>query len=446
MALSIHSNRWTTFALLIASAWIASIAQAPRAQSIHDSIASRTSNVRVDPVGTDLPESITTESHSFQRDPTSDSVNTQDRITIHVGTSTSMTGPCADLGNSVLDGIRASFHQANAEGKRYRFQITAMDDAYDPAKTASNTKRLLADPTILAVIGNVGTPTGVVAATMCCHTDTLFFAPISGAQILRTEGTQTLQHFRGSYEDEVLASINAILRCSDIPADQIGFFCLRDGLGMAGFKAACRVLEQHGGIPAHRIPVGLYARDSLAIQNGLADLLNHQRPPKAIIVGASTDATKEFVSHARRHGYRGWIICISFVQTDSLARVIAVDDRRVIATQVVPDPLSNHDIAIRYRDALKDFAPQSHPNPASFEGYLLGSAWVHAVDSLEVHPNRKSVVQAVENIFTGTTPVPWLEEFRSLQNADGKRIWATRLTSSGVQYETWDQIFASEAL
>ena len=86
---------------------------------------------------------------------------------ILLGMSTALSGPAADLGKNMLEGVSAGFARANrGEGVRnkYKLRILALDDGYEPARTAPNMRRLIEEDKVLAVIGNVGTPTAIAAS------------------------------------------------------------------------------------------------------------------------------------------------------------------------------------------------------------------------------------------------------------------------------------------
>jgi ABC-type branched-subunit amino acid transport system substrate-binding protein len=149
-------------------------------------------------------------------------------------------------------GIELAFDEANkAGGIRGRMlQLEFRDDAYDPA-TAEQAARALVDaqtmtgqaphcPTtmnppvapaisdtrlmrgpkaVLAMIGNVGTPTMVRAAPVVVETGTVFFGPFTGAgTVLRDmscgECAKYIFNVRASYAQEARATLEFFKRKS----------------------------------------------------------------------------------------------------------------------------------------------------------------------------------------------------------------------------------------
>ncbi len=77
------------------------------------------------------------------------------------GQSAAFKGPAAALGLGMRQGILAAFEEANAEGgvNGRKLELVSYNDGYEPDKAIDNTKRLLQEDNVFALIGEVGTPT-----------------------------------------------------------------------------------------------------------------------------------------------------------------------------------------------------------------------------------------------------------------------------------------------
>src|SRR6202011_5334962 len=108
---------------------------------------------------------------------------------IVLGTSTALTGSAQNLGKDVQRGIMAGLERANRNGgvNGRKLRLIALDDGYEPARTAPNMQQLIEQEKVLAIIGNVGTPTAIAALPIVDEEKTLFFAPLTGAGMLRTD-------------------------------------------------------------------------------------------------------------------------------------------------------------------------------------------------------------------------------------------------------------------
>src|SRR6476619_1309565 len=82
-----------------------------------------------------------------------------DRIVF--GQSAAFEGPAAALGLGMREGILAAFNEADATGgvNGRRLELVSYDDGYEPENAIANTKRLIDENGVFALIGEVGTPT-----------------------------------------------------------------------------------------------------------------------------------------------------------------------------------------------------------------------------------------------------------------------------------------------
>src|ERR1051325_1483932 len=69
------------------------------------------------------------------------STNGQDEIVL--GMSTVLSGPAANLGKDMRQGVLAGLERANRAGgvRGRRLHLIALDDGYEPARTAPNLRR-----------------------------------------------------------------------------------------------------------------------------------------------------------------------------------------------------------------------------------------------------------------------------------------------------------------
>src|SRR5256885_12426622 len=81
------------------------------------------------------------------------------------GISAALTGPAKELGRAMKTGIEVAFAAANEKGgvNGRKLHLVAVDDGYEPARTAEAMKQLVEKDHVAGVIGNVGPPTAAVA-------------------------------------------------------------------------------------------------------------------------------------------------------------------------------------------------------------------------------------------------------------------------------------------
>src|SRR2546421_10214302 len=124
---------------------------------------------------------------------------------ILLGMSTALSGPAADLGANMRDGVLAALAEANRAGgiRGRQLRLIALDDAYEPAKTIPNMRTLVDDSRVLAIVGNVGTPNALAAIPIAIGAKVPFYGAFTGAGALRkSPPDHFVINYRASYAEE----------------------------------------------------------------------------------------------------------------------------------------------------------------------------------------------------------------------------------------------------
>ena len=81
--------------------------------------------------------------------------------TINIGATVPLTGPAAPGYDEIAPAMDAVFAWADAHGGVYgrKIKYTYLDDQYNPAETATLTRKLILQDNIFADVGSLGTPT-----------------------------------------------------------------------------------------------------------------------------------------------------------------------------------------------------------------------------------------------------------------------------------------------
>ncbi len=116
------------------------------------------------------------------------------------GQSAAFKGPAAALGLGMRQGILAAFAETNAAGgaNGRKLELVSYNDGYEPSKAIDNTKRLLQQDKVFALIGEVGTPTSKAAQPIATDAKVPFIGPFTGAEFLRSPYKRTVINVRAS--------------------------------------------------------------------------------------------------------------------------------------------------------------------------------------------------------------------------------------------------------
>ena len=293
------------------------------------------------------------------------------------GQSAAFSGPARELGINMRLGIEAAFAEVNRNGGVHGRQLllTHLDDTYEPELAATNTRDLIRDHGVFALIGEVGTPTSRSATPVAADENTPFIAPFTGAEFLRDSHWSNIINLRASYNQETEEMVERFTK--DLGIERIGVLYQDDSFGRAGYTGALAALQRRGMRP---VAVGLYPRNTTAVKTALLDLSKGK--PEGIIMVGAYEPIGTFIQWARETGLvSAEFITISFVGSNALARHLGPDGEGVFVTQVVPFPEDeNLPIVASYMNALAEFDPAAEPGFVSLEGYLAGRL---AIEGLE---------------------------------------------------------------
>lgn len=325
---------------------------------------------------------------------------TGDVPSVKLGMSTALTGPAADLGRNMKQGVEAALASVNAKG-RMKLQLVVMDDAYEPSRTIPNMRKLVGELNVDAIIGNVGTPTAVVSLPIVRQEDVCFYGAYTGAGLLRRQPPDPhVFNYRASYAQETAQLIEALLKYGRIDPHRIAFFTQRDAYGDAGYHGAIDALKKNGFDTPQRLLHTRYERNSLSVERAVARiLLADHKPDVLIMVGAFAPCAK-FIRLARQSGIDALFCNVSFVGTESLVRALGPGSENVIITQVVPHPQSNLPVVKAYRRAMEQYAPNATLNFGSLEGYVSTMIFCKALDGINGPITRRSIIEALDGLGT----------------------------------------------
>ena len=216
---------------------------------------------------------------------------------IKVGMSTALTGPAAALGKDMRAGVESYFKFVNDNGgiNGQQLELIVRDDGYEPERAALNMHELIDNDKVLAVIGNVGTPTAIVTVPIAEEKKTLLFGAFSGGGVLRANPvSRYVINYRPSYAEEIAEMIIGLLQAG-IKPKEIAFFTQRDGYGNAAYQGATKALNSYGFKDVEELTHGRYTRNTLNVEDAIATLLDAKITPKAVIMAGSYAPSAKFI-------------------------------------------------------------------------------------------------------------------------------------------------------
>ncbi|MFD2205532.1 ABC transporter substrate-binding protein [Kiloniella antarctica] len=361
-----------------------------------------------------------------------------------LGMSTALSGPAEELGQNMRLGVEIRLASENAKGgvKGRRIRLLAWDDGYEPEQTVPNMRDLIEIEHVLAVIGNVGTPTAISALPIASEEKTLLFAPYTGAGVLRKiPPNRYVINYRASYAEETSAMVDALINHAGLMPQEIAFFTQRDGYGDAGYVGGISALKKFGLKSETAIIHTRYERNTLVVENALADILLADPTPRAVIMVGAYAPSARFIKLARGAGLEALFLNVSFVGAEPIARELGTEYDGVIVTQVVPHPEDTSlPIVDRYQQDLLLYGEGKRSSFGSLEGYLAAEIFIKALSRLDNAPNRENIIDALEGLGEFSIGTGHKLHFDKNDHQASHRVWPTVLRDGKFVPFQWADI------
>jgi ABC-type branched-subunit amino acid transport system substrate-binding protein len=357
---------------------------------------------------------------------------------IRFGISAPFTGAAKELGQNMKLGIDAAFNVANTSGGVHdrQLRLVAVDDGYEPTRIAKTMKQLYEQDQVFGIVGNVGTPTAVVALPYALEHRMLFYGAFTGASLLRRDPPDRyVFNYRASYAEETDAVVRYLVKVRHIKPEQIAVFAQQDSYGDAGFSGVAKAVRSLQGADESTILRLNYKRNTVDVDDAVAQLKKSRVPIRAVIMVPTYRAAARFIEKTRDL-YPGMIYTsVSFVGSTALGNELMLLGQRyatgVIVTQVVPAVDGHSSLVLDYKSALAKYFPGEPPDYVSLEGYLAGKILVEALKRNGPLLDTERLVDSLENLRDFDMGLGTPVAFGRTEHQALHKVWGTELDASG---------------
>jgi len=365
---------------------------------------------------------------------------------LKVGMSTALAGPAQALGQEMKLGVETYFESINATGgvNGNTFRLIALDDGYEPDRCAPNMRQLIGDEGVVAVLGNVGTPTAIVSVPIANEMNTLLYGAFTGAGVLRSNPPDRyVINYRASYAQETAAMIGGLLNAG-IKPEEIAFFTQDDGYGDAGYSGAVAALESHGFHDTASLAHGRYTRNTVNVEEGLGAVLDAEVEPRAIIMVGAYKPCAKFIRLAKAELDDAYFLNVSFVGSNALLHELGDQAENVIVTQVVPHFASDLPGVKEYREALAKHAPNAEPGFVSLEGYLAAKVFVEGVAAAGPKANRETIIEGLERLHDYDPGIGVPVSYSQSEHQAMHQVWPTMIRDGAYRSFDWSELASAD--
>jgi branched-chain amino acid transport system substrate-binding protein len=356
---------------------------------------------------------------------------------IRFGIAAPFSGAARELGRQMKLGIDTAFNRVNdaggVDGRMLR--VIAADDGYEPTRTAEAMKQLYEKDQVFGIIGNVGTPTAVVALPYALERRLLFFGAFTGANVLRRDPPDRyVFNYRASYAEETDAAVRYLVKMRRLQPKQIAVFAQQDTYGDSGFAGVAKAFRTLGASDSAILRLN-YKRNTVDVEDAVNQLKAQKPPIKAVVMVSTYRAAAKFIEKTRDL-HPGMIYTnVSFVGSTALADELMLLGARyatgVIVTQVVPAVSGYSSVVLEYKNALAKYFPGEAPDYVSLEGYVSANVLIQALKRAGPQLDTEKLIDNLEgmrNLDMGLgTPL----SFGRAEHQASHKIWGTALDENG---------------
>ncbi len=353
------------------------------------------------------------------------------------GMAAPFSGANKELGRAMKAGLELAFDAANEAGgvNGRKLALVALNDEYEPARTASVMKELVETRNVFAIVGNVGSPTAAVSVPYVNEKRIPLIGALSGAPILRRDPPDRyVFNYQPSYAEETAAAVRYLVNVRRYRPSEIAVFAQDDDFGEACWAGAVAQLRKFRRDAEQVLRTG-YKRNTAEVDEAVARIKADGENLRAVVMGATYRAASRFVVKVRDAGLKLTFTNVSPVDSDQLAEELVAagkgyaDD--VVVTQIVPPPTSNATAVIRYRKLLEKYMLGARPEWLSLQAYIVGEILVEGLRRAGRNVTRESLVDALESIKKLDLGIGVPITFGPSEHQGSHKVWGTMLQPDG---------------
>jgi len=312
--------------------------------------------------------------------------------TIVLGQSAAFSGPAAQLGIQMNLGTKTYLEYVNARGGVHgrKIELKTRDDRYEATLAVDNTKKLIEEDKVFALVSYVGTPTTGAALPILTEAKVPLVGPFTGAEILRTPVNRYIFNVRASYYDETEKIVEQL---TSTGSKNIAVFYQDDSYGQAGLKGVEIAMTRRGlKISA----TGKVERNTVKVEDAVRTI-DSVKPDAVVMISAYTSIA-EFVRQMKAAGSAAQFHNVSFVGSKALSDALKDEGYGVAISQVVPFPWSPViPIVKEYQQILRQSGNTDY-NFSSLEGFIVAKVMVEGLRRAGRDLTREKLIAALESM------------------------------------------------
>jgi ABC-type branched-subunit amino acid transport system substrate-binding protein len=315
---------------------------------------------------------------------------TADKILL--GQAAVFTGPAAQLGIQMRNGVKSYIDFVNEKGGVHgrKIELVTEDDKYESSVAPTASQTLIEKHKVFALLGYVGTPTGVAHLKVTTAAKVPLVGMFTGAEVLRVPMNRYVFHVRASYYDETDKIVEQVVSTG---GKRISVFYQADAYGEAG-RMGTEIALKKRGMQIHSN--GTVERNTIAVEKAVQAI--HASQPDAVVMVSAYTSCAEFIRQMKKAGSGAQFYNVSFVGSKALADALGKEGVGVAISQVVPFPWGTGVPIVKEYQALAKKAGFADYNFSAIEGFLTAKVMVEGLRRTGKNLTREGFVDAMEKM------------------------------------------------
>lgn len=309
-----------------------------------------------------------------------------------LGQAAVFSGPAAQLGIQMRNGIKSYLEHVNAQGGVHgrKIELVTEDDRYETKVAPLASKKLIEEHKVFALLGYVGTPTGVAHLPVVNQAKVPLVGMFTGAEVLRVPFSRYVFHVRASYYDETEKIVEQIV---SIGGKNIAVFYQDDAYGLAGLTGTEIATKKR----AMKIAaLGTVERNTTDVAAAVKTI-NAAKPDAVVMISAYTSCAA-FIREMKKAGSAATFYNVSFVGSKALADALGQDGVGVAISQVVPFPWGRAVPVVKEYQHLSKKAGHTDYNFSAMEGFLAAKVLVEGLRRTGRNLTRERFIATMEGM------------------------------------------------
>jgi ABC-type branched-subunit amino acid transport system substrate-binding protein len=319
-----------------------------------------------------------------------------------IGVVVPLSGPLSTLGTPLLEGAAACIDLVNSRAEKnanglngLTLRLEKADDQFDPKLTVSETRRLIATYSPVALLNTAGSLQNIalVESGVLQKPNIALVGPRDGSAALRALKNPNLYFLIAS----VAAEADKMVHVSGtIGRKKLAVVYSDDADGRDALKEIQRAAKADGStvVATYSVPA------NSKIIPEIAGKIAADNSIQLVLVHGVTPVVAQVYKEVRK--LRSAMPVNAFSATSHAAIVDLlgpVDSRGLMLTQVTPPTSSALDVMKEFRDAMDlEQIPETRINNLHLEGFLAARVVIEALKRIRGTPSSESVIATLDQI------------------------------------------------